>query len=491
MIDVLFSFVSESSSTRENEVSEGNILYQYSDSAATFVQGSNRDIEKTLSYYAEFPIHTLVLSTNSEFFRKMFGATGMKEDREHTITVKVQHGEGTFLEKMVEAFYNPNVLNDMSCFDLISLLYIGSRFVCITFLGYCINILCKAVVNTVEEYDSVLVKLSGLIIYDESILSKLSDFTSQCLKNVSEMLYPLEYKVDKFDDFMKLDSVTIMHLVKENYAVTVKESHFFMFVYKWLLYEESRQTSANISKFLLGIRIGSLESSFICHNFLLDDKIFNNWEGYTKWFVSLMKKKLLSAEKKISGNQTEAEPPRIKPADEFYRFVRLFSYQEGVFKDKSCSPVVWKGLFILPTMLLKEDSNSQYSLELSFYGENVVDASVEETTIIACPIFFTVQIGSSASIVSDELSLPSGEFIYIRHNTDKYRKGMLIFDDTNFCNFGVVANINEKFLLEAKGKGVMLLIYMQKSKNALWKDYNKILDAKNNPLKGDVFFKSA
>ena len=42
---------------------------------------------------------------------------------------------------------------------------------------------------------------------------------------------------------MKSDFVTIMNLVKENCAVTGNEEHFFVFVYKWLLPEESRQTS--------------------------------------------------------------------------------------------------------------------------------------------------------------------------------------------------------------------------------------------------------
>ena len=104
--------------------------------------------------------------------------------------------------------------------------------------------------------------------------------------------------------FMKLDFVTIMNLVKENCDVTVDEDHFFMFVYKWLLHEESRQTSTNISKFLLGIWIKS------CFNFLLDDKILNNWEEYPKWFVRM--KKHFSTKEKISVNQTEGETGQNK-----------------------------------------------------------------------------------------------------------------------------------------------------------------------------------
>ena len=469
-----FFFLSESNSIHKNEVSERNLLDQNSDSATPCTQGSYEDIRKASSYYAEFPIHTLVLSANSDFFRKLCGVTGMKEDQQHTIEVKVEPGEGKYVEKMVEAFYDPKILDDMSCFDLISLMTIGSRYVCITFLGFCINILCKTKVETVEEYDFVLVKLSGMDIYDKSILSKLSDYTSQCLKDISRMLYPLEYRYDKFDAFMKLSSVTIMHLVKENYAVTVKENHFFMSVYKWFIHEESRQTSANISKFLLGIRIENLKISFICSNFLIDDKMLNKWEEYPKWFVSLMKKKLILAEKEISGNQ-ENLLPRIKPAENFYRFVKLFSYQEGVFKGKSSGRFVWEGLFILPVILFKEDSNSKYTIELSLYGENVVDTSVKESTIIKCPIFFTIKTGSSASIISSNES-------NIFNGCRDYRKGMMIFDDTKVCNFGVVAEINEKFLLEAKRNGVILLIYMQKFNTYLWKNYDSMLDVKESPL---------
>ena len=471
MIKVLFLSVLESSSIQTVEVSEGNLPNQYSQNATVNVQSSGKDAEKDSSYYAEFPIHSIVLSTNSAYFKNLFGKTGMKEDKVYIIPMKVGQGEGKYLEKMVESFYDPEILNDMDWSDLVSLMVIGSRYICITFLGYCVKVLCEALIETVEEYDSLLVKLSELSIYDKLISSKLSDYTSQCLKNISEMLYPLEYKDDMHDTFMKLNSVTIMHLVKGNYAVTVKEDHFYLFVYKWFLIEKTRQDSTNISKFLQGIRMKNLEISFICSNFSLDDKILNNWEEYPKWLLRLMKKKLLLAKKIISGNKIEGKSGRIKPVDKCYRFVRLFSYQDGIFKDKSSNPFVWEGLFILPTVSLKKDGNSQYHLELSFYGYNIFDVSVEETITIKLPIFFTMKIGSTANITSEGITSSRG-----------FRTGRLIFDDSKICNFGLVAKIDEAFLLEAKRNGVVLLVYMQKFDNFLWQYYDTMKSAKQSPL---------
>ena len=74
----------------------------------------------------------------------------------------------------------------------------------------------------------------------------------------------------------------------------------------------------------------------------------------------------------------------------------MFSYQDGIFKDKSSNPFVWEGLFILPTVSFKEGADSQYHLELSFYGNNVFDVSVEKTITTKLPIFFKIKIGSTA-----------------------------------------------------------------------------------------------
>ena len=41
--------------------------------------------------------------------------------------MKVKNGESLYLERMIEVFYNPNILGTQDYFDLISLMGVGRR----------------------------------------------------------------------------------------------------------------------------------------------------------------------------------------------------------------------------------------------------------------------------------------------------------------------------------------------------------------------------
>ena len=107
------------------------------------IENSNEKI------YGEFPIHSFLLGMHRDYFKKLFGKSGMKEESLRTVTIKVQNGQGKYFEQMIQAFYNPEVLNDSQIFDLLQLMDIGSMFLCDTFLGFCIKALNKVEVNKI------------------------------------------------------------------------------------------------------------------------------------------------------------------------------------------------------------------------------------------------------------------------------------------------------------------------------------------------------
>ena len=300
-----------------------------------------KTVEKDKSHekvYSEFPVHCLILCTNSDYFKKLFAQSGMKENFQHKVTVKVKHGEGLYLERMIEAFYNPDILSTQDYFDLISLMGIGGRYLCSTFLEHCMTVLETKDIESIEDFDSVFVKLSKISICEEKVKIKLEHFILTSIKNLSEKLYPLEFETDEHDTFIHLNFITVMHLVASKYAITLTEDHLLLFVYKWLIYNEEEQTSENIGKLLENIRINNLNISFICDEIAVNDPILCKWEGYPSWFSKLLKFHLLSPEKRAVRDMViqEIESKRLKPQlDKEHPVICEFIYREEKFENDS------------------------------------------------------------------------------------------------------------------------------------------------------------
>ena len=67
---------------------------------------------------------------------------------------------------------------------------IGEHFLCVTFLEHCISVLETKEIKLIEDFDSILIKLSQLHLSEASINEKLQDCISECSKKLTEKLYP-------------------------------------------------------------------------------------------------------------------------------------------------------------------------------------------------------------------------------------------------------------------------------------------------------------
>jgi len=60
--------------------------------------------------YSVFPVHSLISSFNSQYFKTLTTDSGMRETNCKNIVVKVNPGEGIYLELLIHSIYDQDVL---------------------------------------------------------------------------------------------------------------------------------------------------------------------------------------------------------------------------------------------------------------------------------------------------------------------------------------------------------------------------------------------
>ena len=106
--------------------------------------------------HAEIPVHSIVLCLNSCYFQKLFIESGMKENNMTSIDIKVNQGEGQYLELLIKAFYDESTLESLPLPDLLSVMDIAARFSCTSFVDYGLELLDKKTVKTFDECNTIL-----------------------------------------------------------------------------------------------------------------------------------------------------------------------------------------------------------------------------------------------------------------------------------------------------------------------------------------------
>lgn len=412
------------------------------------VAGRTENQKFSETCYAEFPIHTVVLSTNSDYFLKLFSESGMKENLQQIVTVKVKYRKGIYLERMIQAFYDPAILNHQDYSDLIFLMEIGEHFLCVTFLEHCISVLETKEIKLIEDFDSILIKLSQLHLSEASINEKLQDCISECSKKLTEKLYPLELNISSHEKFMKLDFVTIKHLVTSDYATTITEDHLLLFLYKWLQYKVERQTAENIGVLLINIKPTRLNFQFVYNEIVVDDSILNKWEHYPLWFSVLMKYQLsLLAKKEYQGVGPERQKP-YGDEDHNYPVIFHFVYTGEYFESKN--QFVWKGVCVAPHISITNNEYNQWDVQLKFIGEKIFPRDKMQN--FRYPRYFKVVYSLTAT---KENYVPLEERYY-----NYYRRENLNIVSNLEDDFRIIASVDEDFLKELKTSGLTLVLHI-------------------------------
>jgi len=102
--------------------------------------------------YSVIPVHSLLLSINSKYFKALTSTdSGMQEKYNKNIVVKVNPGEGRYLELLIHSIYDQDVLKVLDIAELLNVLELADRFLCDLLIEYGIKILKTFSFKTVEQ----------------------------------------------------------------------------------------------------------------------------------------------------------------------------------------------------------------------------------------------------------------------------------------------------------------------------------------------------
>ena len=427
--------------------------------------------------YSEFPVHSLVLCVNSRYFDRLLSPSGMKENKENIVTVKVNTGQGKYLEKIIHAFCNEESLKELCLSDLLSLLNIAERFSCFELLKYVINIINGKEIKSIEDCNSIM---KSMIKFDHKnkIDAEANEIILKSIQFLSNELYPLEFKFNNQQLFLNLHYITIVSLLKSNYAVTVNEDNLFLFLCKWLRSNPEFQTEDIIESLLTSVRYKDLSVAFIYDEITICDQLLNIWKGYPVWFSNLTKYRLLSVRKKVKrGIEMKSVPARIKPCDAtFFKVTCLFScvsYEDSAF-SYSRNLIVWNGLSIVPAISMKTEESSNYLIKIEFICQNSFSPTEikNRTFHQGFDICFTIFPGTAESRnVTELLKDPKYRKRFLRHAEIK-------FESSDTFDFGSIVILDDQFLKQMKLNGICLMLFFR-DRSTSWNAHD-ITDVKSS-----------
>ncbi|XP_066927103.1 uncharacterized protein [Clytia hemisphaerica] len=316
--------------------------------------------------YVDLPVHSLVLCLNSLYFQKLFVDSGMKENSMSSIDIKVNQGEGKYLEMLVKAFYDQDTLVDISLPALLSVMDIAARFSCSSFVDFGLELLDKKTVKTLEECNTILQCVSRVFqSYDSN--EKYKKTWDSCIKFLCEALFPLEFKFAQQEKFKNLDHRTVLSLLRSKHAFVLHENHLLVFAYQWLEGNPDYQTPQIIESFLKSIRSGSLSVTFLTDELTICDRILNKWPGYSQWFANTLKYHTLShGSRELRGLKSPSISPSrgfVRPMNNSLYACKHYTY---IAKDKQLvsateNRFLWNGVVLDPVIAIKDiDERSAY-----------------------------------------------------------------------------------------------------------------------------------
>ena len=325
---------------------------------------SQEGLEKSFKIYSELPVHSIVLCLNSWFFQQLLVDSGMKENTMPTVDIKVNRGEGQFLEILLNAFYDEETLNEVSLPVLLSVMDIAARFSCTSFVDLGLELLDKTTVKTLDECNSILQCVSRVFqTYDSD--EKFKKTWNSCIKFLCKTLFPLEFRFLQQEKFKSLDYRTVLSLLRAPHAFVLHENHLMVFAYQWLEGNPDFQTAEIIESFVTSIKFESLTVTFLTDELTICDRILNKWPAYTQWFANTLKYHTLShGNRELRGFRTPVVAPRscVAPMNNSLYGCKHYSMLGADAKQQLVCLVenrfLWNGVVMEPVLTIKENDES-------------------------------------------------------------------------------------------------------------------------------------
>lgn len=408
--------------------------------------------------HAEFPVHSIVLCINSQYFKTLLVDSGMKETTMPTVSVKVSQGKGRYLEMLIEAFYNREVLKNASLADLLNILDIAARFSCLSFIKYGLETLNEKSISTVDECDAILQHISKIfeVFNDEC---KYHCIKETCVKFLTKTFFPLEFKLAAHDLFKRLNYATVVYLLTSSHAFTLSENNTFVFIYLWLLHNKNYQTSDIIEVLITSIHYESLSSLFLCDQLSNSDQILSKWTGYSTWLINVLKyHSLTPAARSLRGIKGSPTLMRlVKSMNNALLIQKHFVYDQENFGfcDRSNNFLVWNGLQLSPVLSLKCFENNNF-IRLKFFSVNVFSPTEQELN-------FYHKFDIYYSLLPGNINFKNSMLDDKRFVQRFVRKGEVQFKSKCTHSFHAIARIEEDFMASIEHYGLNLVLFFKTS----------------------------
>lgn len=173
-------------------------------------------------------IHSSWLAVQSSYFRALFYSSGMKESLSEEIILKVTEEELEAHHILIQAMYQPSILDDMDPYTVLQVLVLANKYDINLIFKKCKYVL-MSVAMSLELCESVLAVLNAMVIAD--------DFNESLERFLVGAFEPL----DNFwltDDFKNLSEDSLKLLLSSNRLVVLSENTVFVALMSWCEYND-------------------------------------------------------------------------------------------------------------------------------------------------------------------------------------------------------------------------------------------------------------
>ena len=474
------SAVKPTSTTRNIECQQSTTKIDLTNSSNTVVNAlptttalhcqqnhKNTSVKISTTVYSELPVHSIVLCLNSWYFQQLLVDSGMKENRMSTVDIKVNRGEGQFLEILLKAFYDEDILEESTLPVLLSVMDIAARFSCTSFVDLGLELLDKKKVTTLDECNSILQCVSRVFqTYDSN--EKFKKTWNACIKFLCKTLFPLEFRFVQQEKFKRLDHRTVLSLLRSPHAFVLHENHLFIFAYQWLESNPDSQTPEIIESFLSALKFESLTVTFLTDELTICDRILNKWPGYAHWFATTLKYHTLShGNRELRGFRTPGIASRgcVAPMNNslyectHFSLVTLDTDETTTKRQLVCTDenrFLWNGVLMSPVLTIKENDETS-----SYIRMRMVKYNGFQPVEPICQFYqrFDFYFCLLPAFVTFKTAL-------LRHKNfiKKFvRKGEIEFRSANVSSMHAVAKVDDEFVETLREHGLCLTLFFKKT----------------------------
>ena len=215
-------------------------------------------------------IHSSWLAVQSSYFRALLYSSGMKESFSEEVTLKVTEEELEAHYILIQAMYQPSILDDMDPCTVLQVLMLANKYDINLIFKKCKYVL-MSVTMSLELCELVLAALNAMVIADD-----FNEYLERFLVGAFE---PLD-NVWLTDEFKNLSEDSLKLLLSSNRLVVLSENTVFVALMSWCEYNDYNGPS------LLPLLRPELMTVEFLHEVVYNHHLAKRMDGFNKLLTS-------------------------------------------------------------------------------------------------------------------------------------------------------------------------------------------------------------